>query len=334
MYDYLIVGAGLFGSIFAYEANKIGKKVLVIENRNHIGGNCYSEKYEDYHIHKYGPHIFHTNNQRAFNWLSRFTTWIEYKHKVKIYYGGQFLTLPPNKKTCNILKEDLFEVVYSRYSKKMWGTDIDKSVLNRVKVRTDLNEDYFPDDKYQVLPEFGYTRMFENIFSHENIKVELGVTFSKEMEIGYKVFSSMPIDQYYDYCYGELPYRSIKFHEKTDFDSFVLPVPVVNFTDLEKYTRITNWGLFPNSGNGNYYTLEEPCCFKENNNERYYPIKDAEGKNRKLCEKYRSLSDRVTFIGRLGHYLYLNMDQVVSSTLAQVLTFLFLEKKNNGYSSK
>ena len=325
--NILVVGAGLAGSVVARELAERGYQVAVIDKRDHVGGNCYDYISNGVRVHKYGPHIFHTNNKKVIDWLSNFTGWVDYKHKVKAYHNGTFLTLPPNKQTQQALGDNLFNVIYLPYTKKMWGTlDIDNSVLNRVKVREDDNQYYFPDCQYQYLPSEGYTSMFNNILNHPNITVSLGIEFDKQMETRYqKIFSSMPIDHYYDYCYGELPYRSIKFHNVTS-NSFEMPTSVVNFTDDNKFTRITKWELFPNHGQGELYTLEEPCDYKDNNMERYYPVKDVAGVNRSVYNRYKNIiNDKVVFIGRCGMYTYIDMDMAVSSALSTTKEFL-----NNG----
>ena len=234
--NILIVGAGFSGSVIARELAEAGFSITVIDQRNHIAGNCYDEIIGSVKVHKYGPHLFHTNNKKVVDWLSKFTDWIEYKHKVKALYKDQLLTVPPNKQTKEYLGDKLFEVIYKPYSEKMWGVEVDDSILDRVKPRDDDNEYYFPNDKYQFLPKEGYTKLFENILDHNNIKVVLNTKFHKDMETNYDhIFNSMPIDLYYEFCFGELPYRSIKFHH-TICDQ---QIPVMNYTDNGKYTRIT-----------------------------------------------------------------------------------------------
>ena len=316
--NILVVGAGFSGSVIARELAGAGHTITVIDQRYHIGGNCYDETLNGVRVHKYGPHLFHTNNLKVVEWLSQFTEWVEYKHKVKAYYQDTFLTLPPNKQTQDILKDKLVDVIFKPYTLKMWGTlDVHSDIVNRVKERDDDNEYYFPNDQYQFLPLNGYTELFNNILIHPSIKVRLNTSFHKDMEEEYDhVFNSMPIDQYYDYQYGELPYRSIKFHNKTN-NTFTMPTPVVNFTDDDIYTRVTKWDMFPNHGTGEVYTLEEPCDYKENNMERYYPVKDVAGLNRITYNKYKAIhNNKVTFIGRCGLYTYLDMDMAISSALS------------------
>ena len=322
--NILVVGAGLSGSVIARELAGAGYQVTIIDQRSHIGGNCYDENINGVRVHKYGPHLFHTNNLKVVEWLSQFTEWVEYKHKVKAYYKGTFLTLPPNKQTQDILKDKLVDVIYKPYTLKMWGTlDVHGDIINRVKVRDDNNEYYFPNDQYQYLPFNGYTELFNNILIHPSIKVKLNTSYHKDMEPEYDhVFNSMPIDKYYDYQYGELPYRSIKFHNQFSND-FAMPTPVVNFTDNNIYTRITKWDMFPNHGSGEVYTKEEPCDYKDNNMERYYPVKDVAGINKVIYNRYKDIKNKkVTFIGRCGLYVYLDMDMAVASALAITAKYL------------
>jgi UDP-galactopyranose mutase len=324
--NILVVGTGFSGSVIARELAEKDYNVTIIDQREHVGGNCYDEVIDGVRIHRYGPHIFHTNNQKVFEWLSQYTEWVPYQHKVKALYEGQFVTLPPNKKTQEILGNKLFDVLYVPYTTKMWGlppNEIDDTILNRVKVRNDLNELYFPNDQYQYLPKNGYTKLFEKILNHKNIKLCLNTPFNKSMEDEYDyVFNSMAIDEYYNYCYGELPYRSIKFHNVSHVN-FNMPTSVVNFTDYGLYTRITNWSMFPEHGSGEQYTLEEPCDYRDNNYERYYPVKDSEGLNRVIYNKYKDIkNEKVQFIGRCGLYVYIDMDMAISSSLAIVDNFI------------
>lgn len=322
--NILVVGTGFSGSVIARELADKGYNVTIIDRRSHIGGNCYDEVVNGVRVHKYGPHLFHTNNAKVVDWLSKFTEWVEYKHKVKAYFNGEFLTLPPNQHTQNVLGDRLFDVIYAPYTLKMWGTlGIDSKVLDRIKIRNDDNEFYFPNDSYQYLPKDGYTKVFENILKHSNIKILLNTVYDKAQESQYdRVFNSMAIDEYYDYCYGELPYRSIKFHH-TDTIDFKMPTAVVNFTDDSKFTRVTNWSMLPSHGSGELYTLEEPCDYKENNYERYYPVKDVDNINKVVYNKYKSIyNNKVTFIGRCGLYTYLDMDMAIASSLSIANQFL------------
>jgi len=324
--NILVVGAGFSGAVIARELAEHGFNVHVIDKRQHIGGNAYDETNEfGIRIHKYGPHLFHTNNEAVFKWLSRFTEWTPYKHKVKAMLAtGKLVTLPINKATRKIVgSENLIETFIRPYSEKMWGIPLerlDPNVVNRVPIRDDNNQYYFPDDRHQCMPKHGYTALFEAIFRHPKIRVQLGVSFNKEMEHQYDhVFCSLPIDEYYDFRFGELPYRSIKFHHVHIPAPKIFPVAVVNFTHSGKHTRVVEWKNIPGHGNNEAMTsltYEEPCDYKENKYERYYPVKDLDGKNRALYLKYEALPNKkVTFIGRLGLYAYLDMHQCVNSAL-------------------
>lgn len=328
----LVVGAGFSGSVIAHELAKLGFFVDVIDERDHIAGNAYD--YENEHgirIHKYGPHIFHTNNKKVYEWVTQFSEWVEYKHKVKAQLSnGEYVTLPVNRETKNkVGKENIIDIFYRPYTKKMWDKELeelDPNILKRVPIRDDDNEYYFPDALYNVMPKYGYTEVFKDILKHENIKVSLNTPFTKDMETDYShVFNSMAIDCYYDYEFGHLPYRSLKFHHVSLPMTKVLPTSVVNFTHDGKYTRMTEWKQFPNHGTSDKWTTltyEEPCDYKENDFKRFYPVKDINGENRNLYNRYKAIENtKTTFIGRCGMYVYIDMDQAINSSLAIVEKF-------------
>jgi UDP-galactopyranose mutase len=329
----LVVGAGFSGAVVARELADNNFLVDIIDKRNHVGGNAFDYINDDgIRIHKYGPHLFHTNNESVFKYLSRFTDWIEYKHRVKaMLKDGQLVTLPINNETADIVgEENLIETFIRPYSEKMWGLkleEIDAQILNRVPRTFDDNQFYFPNDDFQFLPLNGYTSMFENMLNHDNINIFLNTEFDKRLINNYEhVFSSMPIDEYYDFCFGKLAYRSLKFHTLNLPFPKLFDVAQVNFTHEDKFTRVVEWKNLPNHGvNDNLTTItyEEPIDYLDNNLERYYPVKDINGINAKLYLKYKMLeNDKVTFIGRLGLYLYLDMHQVVNSSLHIVKNFL------------
>jgi UDP-galactopyranose mutase len=333
MKSILIVGAGFSGAVIARELAEAGHRVTIIDQRNHIGGNAYDYDHEGIRIHKYGPHLFHTNNKEVVDWLSQFTEWVDYKHKVKAQLAdGTYVTLPVNKETKEIVgEENILDTFFRPYTLKMWGKtldELDPSIINRIPTRDDDNELYFPNDEYQMMPKDGYTKLFENIFKHKYIKVFTGTKFSTSMEKKYDhIFNSMPIDEYFKYKHGELPYRSIKFHHKTVPMARVLPTATVNFTHDGPYTRVTEWKNIPNHGKDPKQTIityEEPCDYKDNNYERYYPVKDVDGVNRETYKKYKEMvdTDRMTFIGRCGMYVYVDMHQAISSALATAKRFL------------
>jgi len=365
MFDYLIVGAGFAGSVLAERlANDANKKVLIIDKRNHIGGNAY-DYYDDAGIlvHQYGPHIFHTNSPEVFAYLSRFTKWRPYEHRVLTTVDNKLVPIPINLTTVNKLYDlnldsaglekffdsvkeekqyirtsedvvvsqvgrDLYEKFFRGYTRKQWGCDpseLDKSVTSRIPTRTNTDDRYFTDE-YQFMPLHGYTRMFTNMLSHPNIHIMLNTDYSDiEGIIPYKelVFTG-PVDEYFDFCYGKLPYRSLQFkHETLDVEQ-LQPVAVVNYPNDHAYTRITEYKhLTGQTGiNKTSITYEFPCW----DGDPYYPVPRAE--NAELYQKYKALADalpNVHFVGRLATYRYYNMDQVVAQALT---TYNKLSKRN------
>ncbi|MBO9746107.1 MULTISPECIES: UDP-galactopyranose mutase [Xanthomonas] len=356
-FDYLIVGAGFAGSVLAERlAAGLGKRVLVVDRRPHIGGNAY-----DYHddagvlIHRYGPHIFHTNAQRIVDYLSNFTQWRPYAHRVLAQVGEQQVPIPINMTTLNRLyglqlsteeqaaaflasraepvadiqtSEDvvinqvgreLYETFFRGYTRKQWGLDpsqLDKSVTSRVPTRTNDDDRYFTDT-FQQMPLHGYTRMFERMLDHPNIKVMLNTDYREicdELEYDQLVYSG-PVDEYFDYCYGKLPYRSLRFEHSTLDQEHFQAVATVNYPDeAVAYTRITEYKhLTGQQHPSTSITREYPSA----EGDPYYPIPRAE--NAELYRRYERLAaetPKVTFLGRLGTYKYYNMDQVVGQALA------------------
>ena len=333
MKKILVVGAGLTGSVISRMLADNNYKVTVIDKRDHIAGNVFDYiNDKNIRVHKYGPHLFHTNNEKVVSFIKKFAHWVEYRHKVKaILKDGTYVTLPVNSQTKKIVGADnIVETFIRPYSEKMWGLKLEKispDIINRVPVRDDDNEYYFPKDKYQLIPRDGYTHFVRNILDHKNIEVQTNTVFNRKMEKDFfHVFCSMPIDEYYKFKYGQLTYRSIKFHN-IDFPSpKLLPVVTVNFTNKGKFTRMTEWKNIPNHGyNENFTTItyEEPCSFEENNNEKYYPVKDIDGENRSLYLKYKKIENqKVSFVGRLGMYSYLDMDQCINHALKVSNNFL------------
>jgi len=355
MFDYLIVGAGFAGSVLAERlANGTNKKVLIIDKRNHIGGNAY-DYFDDAGIlvHQYGPHIFHTNSADVFTYLSRFTEWRPYEHRVLTTVDGKLLPIPINLTTVNQLYDqnldsegltkffdsvkedlpyirtsedvvvsqvgrDLYEKFFRGYTRKQWGCDpseLDKSVTSRIPTRTNTDDRYFTDE-YQFMPLHGYTRMFTKMLSHPNIHIMLNTDF-RDIEgiIPYKeLVYTGPVDEYFDFCYGKLPYRSLQFkHETLDVEQ-LQPVAVVNYPNDHAYTRITEYKhLTGQTGiSKTSITYEFPCW----DGDPYYPVPRPE--NAELYQKYKALADalpHVHFVGRLATYRYYNMDQVVAQAL-------------------
>ncbi|MEY2794176.1 MAG: hypothetical protein RJA76_2168 [Bacteroidota bacterium] len=333
----LIVGAGFSGAVIGRKLAEAGFFVHIIDKRSHIAGNAFDYVNDKgILIHQYGPHLFHTSNQAVVDFLSNFTEWIPYQHKVKAMLSdGKLVTLPVNLETIEAVGEDqVIETFVRPYSEKMWGISLEEispDIINRVPIRRDKNDLYFPNDTFQHMPKKGYTEMFKNMLDHPNIHVELNKEFSKNMESSYfHIFNSMPIDEYYEFQFGPLPYRSLKFHHMDLPVPKLFPVVQVNFTNKGPYTRIVEWKNIPNSGQNELFTsvtYEEPCSYTENNNERFYPVKDSSGKNYQLYLKYVSIDNpSMTFIGRLGQYVYLDMHQVVNSSLHIASKFLKANK--------
>lgn len=356
-FDYLIIGAGFAGSVLAERlAAGLGKRVLVVDRRPHIGGNAY-----DFHddagvlIHRYGPHIFHTNAQRIVDYLSNFTQWRPYEHRVLAQVGEQQVPIPINMTTLNRLYDlqltteedaaaflasraepvadiqtsedvvinqvgrELYETFFQGYTRKQWGLDpsqLDKSVTSRVPPRTNDDDRYFTDT-FQQMPLHGYTRMFERMLDHPNIKVMLNTDYREirdELDYDQLVYSG-PVDEYFDYCYGKLPYRSLRFEHSTVDQEHFQSVATVNYPAEDvAYTRITEYKhLTGQQHPKTSLTHEYPSA----EGDPYYPIPRAE--NAELYRRYERLAaetPNVTFLGRLGTYKYYNMDQVVGQALA------------------
>ena len=354
MFDYLIVGAGFAGAVIAERlANGSGKKVLICDRRPHIGGNAYDHYNDDgILVHKYGPHIFHTNAKDVFDYLSRFTEWREYAHRVLASVDGMLVPIPINLDTINRLyglnmdslsiqeffdkireprerirtSEDvvisavgreLYEKFFRGYTRKQWGLDpseLDASVTARVPTRTNRDDRYFTD-KYQAMPKFGYTRMFENMLDSPNIKVLLNCDYREienEVEYGEMVYTG-PVDSYFDYEYGELPYRSLEFRHETHDCEVFQPSPVINYPNEQPYTRVTEFKYLTGQSHAKSSVVYE---YPTAEGDPYYPIPMPE--NATLYAKYKALADAtesVHFVGRLATYKYYNMDQVVAQAL-------------------
>ena len=349
----LIVGAGLAGSTLARIFADNSLKVIVIEKRNHIAGNIFDFiNKNNERIHKYGPHLLHCKkDSEALTFLSRFTTWIKYEHKVRaLLKTGITTPLPVNKSTLedvfkksfkdenqtkifldsirnrelipsntdelfeSVVGDELSNIFFRPYTKKMWGIDPKELAISigaRLPVRTNNDDRYF-NDEFQALPKNGYTSMIKNMLDHKNIEVKLNTSFTKGMENNYlHSFLSIPIDEYFDFIFGVLPYRSILFEQRLE-NGPNLEAPVINFTDDSPYTRKTQWSLLPNSynvrGKQKTITYEKPCSMEINPGEYYYPVQTFESK--KIFLKYKKLSEKnlpITFIGRTGLFKYIDM---------------------------
>ena len=367
MFDYLIVGAGFAGSVLAERlATVANKKVLLIDKRNHIGGNTF-DFYNDHGIlvHKYGPHIFHTNSRDVFDYLSLFTEWRQYEHHVLASVDGQLVPIPINQNTVNTLYglnlncseisdflkskaekrdhirtsedvvinavgKELYEKFFKSYTKKQWGLDpseLDASVTARVPTRTNRDNRYFTDI-YQAMPLHGYTRLFENMISHPNIKIMLNTDYTEVQNIipHKSLIYTGPIDCYFNYCYGKLPYRSIDFKFETLEQEFFQSVGTVNYPITQPYTRITEFKYLTGQKHSKTSIVYE---YPKADGDPYYPIPRAE--NNKMYKKYQLLADtlpNIYFTGRLGTYKYYNMDQVVAQSLSLFKKIMHNELKN------
>jgi UDP-galactopyranose mutase len=354
MFDYLIVGAGFAGSVLAERlASVSGKKVIIIDKRPHIGGNAYDHYNNDgILIHKYGPHIFHTNSREVFEYLSQFTEWRQYEHRVLASVDGQLVPIPINLDTINKLyglnlsalevenffasvaepreqirtSEDvivskvgreLYEKFFRNYTRKQWDYDpseLDASVTARVPTRTNRDDRYFTDT-YQAMPLHGYTRMFENMLDHPNIKVLLNTDYREALQfIPHKeVIYTGPVDEYFDYRYGKLPYRSLQFKHQTVNVETYQPAPVVNYPNEHLYTRVTEFKYLTGQEHAKTSIVYE---YPRAEGDPYYPVPRPE--NAELYKQYQELARAthgVHFVGRLATYKYYNMDQVVAQAL-------------------
>jgi UDP-galactopyranose mutase len=354
MFDYLVVGAGFAGATIAECLASSGKQVLICDKRPHIGGNAY-DHYDEAGIlvHKYGPHIFHTNSRDVFEYLSRFTEWRAYEHRVLACVDGQLLPIPINLDTVNRLygtdytseeleafftsvaepvervktSEDvivgkvgreLYEKFFRNYTRKQWGLDpseLDASVTARVPTRTNRDDRYFAD-KFQAMPRHGYTRMFEKMLAHPNIKIMLNTDYRDIVDMipwRHMIYSG-PVDAFFDCKYGKLPYRSLRFEHVNLPKAQFQPVGTVNYPNDYGYTRISEFKHITGQEHSSTSVVYEYPCAE---GDPYYPVPRPE--NAELYRKYEALAEQtpnVTFVGRLATYRYYNMDQVVGQALA------------------
>ena len=360
MYDYLIVGTGLFGSIFAYEANKKGKKCLVIDKRPHIGGNIYTEKIEGINVHKYGAHIFHTSNKEVWEYINQFAEFNRYTNSPIAIYKEELYNMPFNMNTFNklwgvktpaeakakieaekqesgitepknleeqaisLVGKTIYEKLVKGYTEKQWGqkaTELPSFIIKRLPVRFTYDNNYF-NDLYQGIPIGGYTKIIEKML--EGIEVKLNCNYFEHKEeldsLAEKIIFTGPIDEYYNYCFGELEYRSVRFEtEVLDTENYQGNA-VVNYTEYEvPYTRIIEHKHFEFGTEPKTVISREYSDKWTKEKEPYYPINND--KNNKLYNKYKELADKddkVIFGGRLGQYKYYDMDKVIEEALSCV----------------
>lgn len=359
MYDYLIVGAGLFGSVFAYEKTKQGKKCLVIDKRNHIAGNIYTENIEGIDVHKYGAHIFHTNNKKIWEYINQFGEFNNFINSPIAVYKNKIYNLPFNMNTfskiwnistpeqaknkiekekkkmkikepsnleeqaISLVGKTIYKKLIKGYTEKQWGKkckDLPPDIIKRLPVRYTYNNNYFKDI-YQGIPKEGYTKLIQTML--EGIEVELNSNYfefrNKYNKLAKKILFTGPIDALFDYCYGKLEYRSLRFENKIlNIDNYQGNA-VINYTDKKlPYTRIIEHKHFNNKNvKGTIITKEYPQKWDENQ-EPYYPINDEN--NNKLYNKYKDLVDtnKIILGGRLGLYQYLDMDTTIEKALELV----------------
>lgn len=354
MFDYLIVGAGFAGAVLAERlASDANKKVLIVDKRHHIGGNTYDHYNKDgILIHEYGPHIFHTNSKEIYDYLGQFTTWRPYEHRVLASVDGMLVPIPINLNTINQLygmnlcssqvdeflksraeqkdriltSEDvvvnkvgreLYEKFFRGYTRKQWDLDpseLDASVTARIPVRNNRDDRYFTD-KFQGMPLYGYTRLFENMLSHPNIKVMLNTDYKEIRDVipHREMIYTGPIDYFFDYCYGKLPYRSLEFRFETLECETHQSTGTVNYPNEHPYTRSTEFKYLTGQKHPRTTIVYE---YPKSEGDPYYPVPRAE--NTELYKKYQLLSmgmKKVHFTGRLATYKYYNMDQVVAQSL-------------------
>jgi UDP-galactopyranose mutase len=366
-YDYLVVGAGFAGSVIAERlASQHGARVLLIDRRGHVGGNAYDEPNEAGILyHRYGPHIFHTNSSQVVDYLSQFTDWRPYEHRVRAFVHDQLVPIPINRTTLNKLfgldlksdeeaaqylasraepvdeirtsedvvinavGQELYELFFRGYTRKQWGLDpseLDKQVTSRIPTRTNTDDRYF-NDTFQAMPLHGYTAMFEKMLDHPLIAKRLDTDFRElkdhAFELADHVIYTGPIDEYFDFRFGKLPYRSLRFDHQTLNQEQFQPVAVVNYPSEDvPFTRISEYKhLTGQESSVTTVTYEYPSA----EGDPYYPIPRPE--NQELFKRYEALADAtddVTFVGRLATYRYYNMDQIVGQALA---TFRRMDEK-------
>lgn len=360
MFDYLIVGCGLSGITCGRLLAQQGKKILIVDRRMHVGGNIYDYyNKQEILIHKYGPHIFHTNNKEVWDFVSSFTEWRNYQHRVLSYVNGQNVPIPINLDTINMLygtnytaenikdfykkvayenlqvensKDmvvskvgiELYELFFKGYTKKQWDLypeELEKEVTARIPIRQNKDDRYFTD-KYQGVPLYGYTKMAENMLNHPNIHIVLNTDYKTiKDEVNYKkLICTGCIDEFFNFKFGKLAYRSIRFEEKTLDMKFYQEAGTINYPNDYDFTRITEYKHLTGQ-KSNKTTIVKEYSYSEG--EPYYPV--PRSKNNELYGKYKKEADKLSntyFLGRLGTYKYLNMDAIVLQAMEFVKSII------------
>ncbi len=354
-FDYLIVGCGMFGAVFARMVAEQGRRVILIDKRPHIGGNCYSEQIEGIHVHRYGPHIFHTSNERIWQFVNRFAKFNHFRLRTPVNFHGRLFSFPVNLMTLhqlwgvtspeeaeckladvripcenpNNLEEwilsqvgwEIYDTFIRGYTAKQWGRDpkeLPASIIRRLPIRRTYNDRYF-DDPFEGIPVGGYTQLFENLLDHNNIRFETGVDYFEQREWVHRQANKLvytgKIDEFFDYRFGRLEYRSLRFENRVMAGDFQGSA-IVNYTAAEvPYTRITEHKHFEMlSSERTVITYEYPDKYEEHK-VPYYPVRDEQNSAR--YERYRELASgtNVIFGGRLGTYMYYDMHQVVAQAM-------------------
>lgn len=365
-YDYLIVGAGLSGSVLAERLTSIGEKVLVIDKRSHVGGNCY-----DYYdeagvlVHKFGPHYFRTNYEEVEKYLSRFTEWRKYEYRIRSYVNGKLYPIPINRDTLNsffkinlstdeeaerfleskrikidkpknaeeqvlaAVGRELYEAFYKNYTIKQWGvkpTELDASVTARIPVRTNTDDRYF-DDRFQAMPLEGYTKLVENLLRGVEVRLNTDYRRVKDKIKYNKLIYTGPIDEFFDYKYGRLPYRSLRFEFESFDMEFYQDFSQINYPNDYEYTRIVEIKHATGQKIPRTTIVKE---YPKSVGEPFYPIPNP--RNHELYLKYKEEASKLKntyFIGRLAEYKYLNMDQVCKNALDLFNNVLSKENAGN-----
>jgi UDP-galactopyranose mutase len=321
-----IIGCGLSGITSAILLKDKGYDVTIFETRSHIGGNCYDSNLCGTLVHNYGPHIFHTSDDEVYEFLSRYTEWIEFKNKPKGNTKVGLISLPYSKKTIKeigkeLSQEEIVDLIFKDYSEKQWGVsfeDIPKSITNRIPKTKDCEDPtWYEGEKYQCLPKNGYTKMMENMLSGLNVKLNCNDTDWKNYNSDITIYTGK-IDEYFNCCYGKLPYRSLNFiHEITPNK---LDYPIINQNNKEtNYTRIYDHSYFSEKHKGLTVITKEYPKNSEPQDVPFYPIPFGEGL--KLYSKYKELADKekhIVFVGRLATYTYLDMWMAVKQAMIKI----------------